>query len=77
MRTRASVIFILLLLFLTAIAQNTEVVSLQILFWNVTMSRILVLLIALLIGIVIGLLLGRPWRRRRREPRPPAAEAQD
>jgi len=72
MRTRASVIFVLLLLFLTVIAQNTEVVSIQILFWNVTMSRILVLLIVLLIGIVVGFLLGRPWRRRKK-PKPPTA----
>jgi uncharacterized integral membrane protein len=72
MRARAGVIFVLLVLFLAAIAQNTKVDSFQILFWSVEMSRILALLIALLVGVVVGFLLGRPWKRRKRDQKRPS-----
>ena len=38
MRTRSVLIFLLLIVFLTIAAQNIEVVSIKLLFWNLTMS---------------------------------------
>jgi len=65
MRVRSVVILVLLLLFLIVVVQNTEVVSVRVLFWDLTMSRIILLALSLAVGVIIGFLLGRPWQRRR------------
>jgi len=64
MRARSVVVIVLLVLFLTVVAQNTEVVKFRLLFWNLEMSRIILLAISLAVGIIVGFLLGRPWRRK-------------
>ncbi len=64
MRARTVVIIVLVMLTLTLVAQNTEVVTFQLFFWPLTMSRVILLAGALLVGVLIGFLLGRPWRRR-------------
>jgi uncharacterized integral membrane protein len=70
MRVRSVVIIVLVVLSLTLVAQNTQVVSFRLWFWDLTMSRVLLLAGALAVGVIIGLLLGRPWRRRTRPPKP-------
>jgi len=65
MRARTVVIIVLLILSLTLVAQNTQVVTFQLWFWTLTMSRVLLLAGSLVVGVVIGLLLGRPWKSRR------------
>jgi len=77
MRVRSVVILVLLLLFLVIIVQNTEVVSVRLLFWDLEMSRIILLALSLAVGVIVGFLLGRPWRRREqyaRPRRPPESE---
>ena len=76
MRIRSIIITILITLFLVVVAQNTEVVAIRLLLWNVAMSRILLLLGSLGLGVLIGFLLGRPWRRRK-PTRPVAAVPTD
>ena len=73
MRARAVAILVLLLLSLVVVAQNTEVVSVRLLFWDLRMSRIILLALSLALGVIVGFLLGRPWRRRDRtaESTPP------
>ncbi len=66
MRVRSVVIIVLLVLFVTAIAQNTAVVNLKVWFWELNGSLTLMLLSAFGVGLVTGFLLGRPWRRRRK-----------
>ena len=68
MRIRSIIITILIAMFLVVVAQNTEVVAIRLLFWDVAMSRILLLLGSLVLGVLIGFLLGRPWRRRKPAP---------
>jgi uncharacterized integral membrane protein len=70
MRVRSVVILVLLLLFLVVIVQNTEVVSVRLLFWDLEMSRIILLALSLAVGVIVGFLLGRPWRRREQYARP-------
>ena len=53
---RKIVIGILSILALIIIFQNMQVVNIQLLFWQVSMSRILLLFVCLLIGAVVGLL---------------------
>ena len=78
MRARTVVIIVLLILSLTLVAQNTQVVSFRLWFWDLTMSRVLLLAGSLAVGVIIGLLLGRPWKRRKVDrkqvPETPAAE---
>jgi len=64
MRARSVIIIVLCILSLTLVAQNTQVVSFKLWFWDLSMSRVLLLAGSLGTGIIIGLLLGRPWKRR-------------
>lgn len=57
MRPRLIAAAVLLLLILVFVFQNTEVVDLQILFWTVTMSRVLMAILFLIIGMALGWLL--------------------
>jgi len=66
MRVRSFTIVVLLLLFLIVVVQNSEVVPVRVLFWDLTMSRIILLALTLAIGVIVGVLLGRPWRRPRK-----------
>jgi len=56
MKPKTIIILILLILCLVILIQNTEVVTLQVFFWPITMSRILLIPILLFIGFVIGYL---------------------
>ena len=74
MRARTVIIIVLVMLSLTLVAQNTQVVSFRLWFWDLTMSRVLLLAGSLAVGVIIGLLLGRPWKRRKMGSKPtPAA----
>ncbi len=46
-------------LLLILLVQNTEVVSLRFLFWELSMSRIILLPLVMLSGVVIGFVLGK------------------
>ncbi|MFC2083071.1 LapA family protein [Candidatus Bipolaricaulota bacterium] len=65
MRARTVIIIVLAILSLTLVAQNTQVVEFKLWFWDLTMSRVLLLAGSMAVGIVIGLLLGRPWKRQK------------
>jgi uncharacterized integral membrane protein len=55
----------LVVLFVIVIFQNTEVVKIRLLFWTLSMSRIILLLFSLLVGFVVGVYV--MWRGKRRE----------
>jgi len=59
MRPKYIAVLSLLVLGVIVILQNTRVVTFRFLFWNLTMSRIIFLLIILGIGIVAGYVWGR------------------
>ena len=67
MRARTVIIIVLCILSLTLVAQNTQVVSFKLWFWDLTMSRVLLLAGSLSVGVIIGLLLGRPWKRLKKD----------
>jgi uncharacterized integral membrane protein len=54
MKPKTVIILIIFVLFLIVLLQNTQVVILRFLFWEISMSRIIFLAVSLLIGIVIG-----------------------
>ena len=66
MRARTVVIIVLLMLSLTLVAQNTQVITFKLWFWDLQSTPITSFLAGSLgIGVIIGLLLGRPWKRRK------------
>ena len=58
MKSKAIITLILIVLALIIIFQNTQVVSFKIFFWQMTMSRIIWLLLVLIIGLVAGYIIG-------------------
>jgi len=68
MKAKTLVVLILIGLFLVILLQNTEVVTFQLLFWEITMSRVLLILVIVIIGFLLGYIVGRRgnYGRRRR-----------
>lgn len=64
MKPKTIIVLILLALFLIILLQNTKVVKIQLLFWKIGMSRIIMLPITLFLGIVIGFIIGKTKKRR-------------
>ncbi len=56
MKPKTIIILILLILCLVILIQNTEVVTLKVFLWSISMSRILLIPILIVIGFVIGYL---------------------
>jgi uncharacterized integral membrane protein len=52
----------------TLIVQNSEVVDFRLLFWTVSMSHIVLLLLTMALGFVSGYITSSFRRRRHREP---------
>jgi len=63
-RWRLVGVLALVLLFAIIVLQNTQVVDIQVLFWRLSMSRIILLLFSLAVGLVAGYYV----RGRRRRP---------
>jgi uncharacterized integral membrane protein len=59
----------LIVLFLVVLVQDKEVTSVRLLFWDLMMSRIILLTLILAVGVIVGFLLGRPWRKRKQYAR--------
>ncbi len=56
MKPKVIVILVLVVLFLIILAQNTHVITLNLLFWTISMSQIILIAFVLLGGFVIGYL---------------------
>jgi uncharacterized integral membrane protein len=54
MKTKTIIILIIAVLLLIIIVQNTQVVSLRLFFWQISMSRIIFLAITLIVGFALG-----------------------
>ena len=64
MKAKGIIIIILAIIALILIVQNTEIVPLQLLFWRVWMSRIVMIVLMLAIGFGIGYILAAVGRRK-------------
>ncbi len=65
MNIKTIVILILAVLLLIIIVQNTQVVTLRLFFWKISMSRIIILALTLIVGfaagyVVAGMSTGKP-----------------
>ncbi len=67
---RAIVMGVLLLLFTIVVAQNTEVITVNLFAWEFSLSLIVLLVLVLLIGLAVGYLAARIASARRRSQTP-------
>jgi len=56
MKLKTIIILILVALFVVIIVQNTQAVTIQILFWKISMSRIIFIPLLVFFGFIIGIL---------------------
>ena len=56
MKPKVIIILVLVVLFLITLAQNTHITTLNLLFWSISMSQIILLAFTLLGGFIIGYL---------------------
>jgi uncharacterized integral membrane protein len=54
MNTKTIIIIIVAVLLLIIIVQNTQVVTVKLFFWKISMSRIILLALTLMVGFVLG-----------------------
>ena len=67
MKPKTIVALVLLVLFLIALFQNTQVVTLRLFFWELSMPQILLTSLTVLIGFVSGYIVAKVFSARRRE----------
>jgi len=63
MKSKGIITTIFVVLILVIVIQNTQVVTLQLFFWPVHMSRIVLILVTLAIGAVFGYIIARMSRK--------------
>ena len=56
MKPRNIVLLVLIILFLIILAQNTQVVTLRLLFWKIEMSQVILVPVTMIIGFILGYL---------------------
>ncbi|KPJ48938.1 MAG: hypothetical protein AMJ41_03940 [candidate division Zixibacteria bacterium DG_27] len=66
MKPKTVIILIIAALFLIILLQNTQVVTLRLYFWQLTMSRIILLVVTLLIGFIVGYIVAKVTTRGRK-----------
>ncbi len=67
MKPKTVIVLALFVLFLVVLFQNTQVVTLRLLFWEISMSQILLTSLTMLIGSVSGYIVAEVLGARRRE----------
>lgn len=65
MKPKVIVILVLIVLFLIILAQNTHVITLNLLFWTISMSQIILIAFVLVGGFVIGYLTSMLTRKEK------------
>ena len=65
MKTKTVIALILIALFLIILIQNVDVVTLQFLFWEISMSRILFIPFILIIGFILGYIFAKAKKQKK------------
>ncbi len=65
MNAKKIFMIIIIILFLILLLQNTQVVTLRLLFWKISMSQIILIPIILLLGFALGYLTAYQLRRQK------------
>ena len=69
MRVKTIIIIVLLILTLILIAQNAAVMPIQLFFWQVLVSRIVLIVLMLAIGFALGFIIAKATGRKHVPPR--------
>jgi len=67
MNIKSISIIILLALFITVCIQNVEIIPVHFLFWEIEISKLLLLIITLVIGILIGMIIPGFFSRSKKD----------
>ncbi|MFB0520232.1 MAG: LapA family protein [Desulfatiglandales bacterium] len=59
MKAKTTVVLVLIALFVIILIENTQVVSLRLFFWKISMSQIILTPLTMLIGFVIGYIVAK------------------
>ncbi|NVL91852.1 MAG: DUF1049 domain-containing protein [Desulfobacterales bacterium] len=63
MKAKTIVVLVLVALFVIILIENTQVVSLRLFFWKISMSQIILIPLTILIGFVIGYIVAKVTAR--------------
>ena len=63
MKPKTIIILVLVVLAVVVVLQNTEIVTLQLFFWKISMSRIIFISFLLLAGFIMGFLVAKLVKR--------------
>lgn len=63
MKPKTIIILILVVMAVIVVLQNTEIVTLQVFFWKISMSRIIFISFLLLVGFILGFLVAKLVKR--------------
>ena len=67
-RNKLIFISILVLLFLVFLLQNTQVVTLRLYFWKISMSQIILIPLSILLGFILGFVTAKFTGKNKSEP---------
>ena len=59
MKPKMIVVVLVIIMALIILSQNTQVVTVHVLFWDLSMSRIILIPFLLLVGFIIGFFIGK------------------
>ncbi|HBR14005.1 MAG TPA: DUF1049 domain-containing protein [Candidatus Omnitrophica bacterium] len=59
MKPKMIVVVLVIVMALIILSQNTQVVTVHVLFWDLSMSRIILIPFLLLVGFIIGFFIGK------------------
>ena len=62
-KPKTIIILILVVMAVVVVLQNTEIVTLQLFFWKISMSRIIFISFLLLVGFILGCLVAKLVKR--------------
>lgn len=69
MRAKIVILMVLIVFFTIFVTQNTEVILVQVFFWQFHMSTIVLISITGLVGIIAGLIIAKLFDKPKAEPR--------
>ena len=67
MKPKIIVVLVIAALFLIFLIQNTQVVTLRLYFWEISMSQIILIPLAILAGFVFGFIVARVSRKDKKQ----------
>jgi len=64
MKPKLLIILVIVVLFLIFLIQNTQVATLHLFFWKISMSLIILIPLVLIVGLIVGYILARFTRKK-------------